>query len=73
MSIADTPSQVATRMVGASSASDVLCCVVLCLCAGDYFDPMFVKPMVALRPLHYSAEVSKQLAELQLGDAPSVL
>lgn len=25
---------------------------------GDYFDPMFVKPMVALRPLHYSAEVS---------------
>lgn len=27
---------------------------------GDYFDPMFVKPMVALRPLHYSAEVRAQ-------------
>lgn len=31
-------------------------------CAGDYFDPMFVKPMVALRPLHYSAEVNPNLS-----------
>jgi hypothetical protein len=54
-----------------------MCCAVLWLCAGDYFDPMFVKPMVALRPLHYSAEVGKQLTALVtalwVGDAPSVL
>jgi len=35
----------------------VLITVQLSCLPGDYFDPMFVKPMVALRPLHYSAEV----------------
>jgi hypothetical protein len=41
-----------------------IACTLICITihsllthAGDYFDPMFVKPMVALRPLHYSAEV----------------